>query len=114
MEINLARIKKKVQLHYREACILKQDSLLTMVLITEGLCPGKSSKRWKQRRNLFRCLANELWSVELWLTMRVNGQIMLQEVTGHFGVSFFSLQSPSLEGPRTYALNCRVLSLLTL
>lgn len=89
MEINLARIKKNVWLHYTSAYISKQDSLLTTVLVTEGLCPGKSSKRWKQRGNLFRCLANELWSIELWLTMRVNGQIMLQEVTGHFGIFFF-------------------------
>lgn len=90
MEINLVRMKKKkVWMHYTSAYSSKQESLLTTVLVTEGLCPGKSSKGWKQRRNLFRCLANELWSVEPWLTRRVNGQIILQEVTGHFGFSFF-------------------------
>ena len=81
--------KKKKTLHYTEAYILKQDSPLTTVLVTEGLCPGKSFKRWKQRQNPFRCLANELWLAELWRTTRVNGQIVLQEVTGPFGISFF-------------------------
>lgn len=48
MGIDLAKITQ-VWMHFVAACLLQQDSLLTTVLITEGLCPGKSSKRWKQR-----------------------------------------------------------------
>lgn len=59
MEISFARIKQ-VWMRYTVARILKQDSLLTTVLMTEGLCPGKSSKRWKQSWSLFHGLTSEL------------------------------------------------------
>lgn len=82
--------KKRLAAFHRSMHFKTRFSSPHRFLVTEGFCPGKSSRRWKQRGNLSRCLTNELWSVELWLTMRVNGQIMLQEVTGHFSVSFFS------------------------
>lgn len=85
VEINLARIEKG-WMHYISVCVSKR--LFLTCSVTKGFCPDKSSKSCKQRLNLFRYLTSKLWEVELWLTMWVNAHIILQEVTGHFGVSF--------------------------